>query len=170
MRDSAATSSSRTITPRSARRSRCCTRGWPAGRRSLRSPPMPWPQSHRARLPATPGIAHREPDPSAQRRRHRALIRPDRQPAEHPLEGVDAGPLGRRLVSEHAAPVVALEAGALAGEHVLPVQPAVGAADERAILLALAPKERGGVSEADVAAATQMRMPHQPFTVAGGVA
>src|ERR1700756_1480796 len=120
--------------------------------------------------PAASRIAHRKPYAPARIHRHSALVGLRRVSAEHSLELVDPGTVGCRFVGEHASPVVVAHAGSLETQHVLPMQPAIGASDERAIAAVFPSEPGGGVHETGGGAGAKVRVPDQLLTIPERVA
>src|SRR5215470_17029068 len=120
--------------------------------------------------PAAPRIAQGKPYAPARIHRHSAVVILHRPPAEHSLELVDAGTVGCGFIAEHASPVVAVHAGSLEAQHVLPMQPAIGASDEGAIAAVFSSEPRGGVYEAGGRADANVGMPDELLATPGRVA
>src|SRR5690242_1457717 len=107
-------------------------------------------------FPAPPGVAKGKPDAALEGDRHRAVVGPHRLPAEVLLEFVDPGVFRHGFVLEQAAPVVAAYSHLLEPQHFLPVQPPIGAPDQRTVIVVLVPEtgtrvlEPGGFSAGEV--------------------
>src|SRR5258706_8678977 len=86
---------------------------------------------------APPGIAKGKPDAAFEGNRHRAVVGAHRLPAEVFLEFVDSGVFRHGFVLEQAAPVVAPYSHLLELQHFLPMQPAIGAPDQGAVIVVL---------------------------------
>src|SRR5574338_413529 len=85
--------------------------------------------------PLAPRVAQAQPDAAPECDWRDAVVAADGGAAKLFLETVDAGAFRQRLVRKKSTPVIAGEPQRAEAQHFLPVQPAVRAADERAILV-----------------------------------
>src|SRR6267142_5987016 len=118
-------------------------------------------------IPAAPGVAQGKPYATPEGNRHGAVVGTYPLPAEVLLEAVDPGVFRYRFVLEETAPVVALHSHFLEPQHLLPVQPAVGASDQGAVVVSLVSEARPRVLEPGGFPACEVGVPDQGLSVLG---